>query len=98
MSNQSGFTPEAREASKEARREAKRRRGDLATLSVEALLADQTPGTRVPSWAAAHLDRARRGSLSGAIAAKCAECTCFQREEIRACEVRAWPLWAFRPY
>ena len=59
---------------------------------------DQSPGTRLPGWAMAHLERARKGSLSGAIAAKCAECCCWQRTEIRDCEVRACPLWAFRPY
>lgn len=37
-------------------------------------------------------------SLRMAINAKCWECSCEQRSEIRDCSITACPLWPVRPY
>jgi hypothetical protein len=33
-----------------------------------------------------------------AIKAKCLDCSCFDREEVRDCRVSVCPLWPWRPY
>lgn len=38
------------------------------------------------------------GSKANALKAKCLECSCNQREEIRSCTVVRCPLWEVRPY
>lgn len=43
-------------------------------------------------------ERALNGSKANAIKAKCLECCCNVREEIRSCEVYTCPLWEVRPY
>lgn len=40
----------------------------------------------------------RDSELQAAINAKCVECTCGMRGEIRDCRLRSCPLWAHRPY
>lgn len=44
--------------------------------------------------------RAVEGAVSPrqAIKAKCLDCSAWQREEVRACQVRACPLWSYRPF
>jgi len=37
-------------------------------------------------------------SRKAAIEAKCWDCCCQQREEIRECPMKDCPLWEFRPY
>lgn len=37
-------------------------------------------------------------SKAAAIAAKCADCSCFQQGEITHCTVFNCPLWPYRPY
>lgn len=46
------------------------------------------------------IEKARRNPTSRryAINAKCWDCSCGQRVEIRECSVVACPLWSFRPY
>jgi hypothetical protein len=39
-----------------------------------------------------------KSSMKSAIKAKCADCVCYQREEIEKCTVRTCPLWSYRPY
>ena len=38
------------------------------------------------------------GSKATAIKAKCLECSCNQREEIRLCDIYTCPLYEVRPY
>lgn len=42
--------------------------------------------------------KAFNGSKANAIKAKCLDCTCDTREEIRECPVYTCPLWPVRPY
>ena len=42
--------------------------------------------------------KAFKGSKANAIKAKCLECCCNIREEIRMCEVYTCPLYEVRPY
>jgi hypothetical protein len=42
--------------------------------------------------------KAYEGSKANAVKAKCLDCTCDQREEIRDCEAFTCPLWEVRPY
>lgn len=37
-------------------------------------------------------------SLRAAVNSFCAECTMWQREEVRLCTSLACPLWPYRPY
>ena len=37
-------------------------------------------------------------SLRLAINAKCYDCTCFQKTEVKHCEMTNCPLWAVRPW
>jgi hypothetical protein len=76
------------EAIRAGRRVAKAKRVELAVVSVEALERDQSPRTKIPDWAKAHLAKTR----------KCGDCSCWQQIEIRECTVVSCPLWAFRPY
>ena len=41
---------------------------------------------------------ANPGSFKHAISAKCWDCTCHQREEIKLCPMTDCSLWNFRPY
>ncbi len=36
-------------------------------------------------------------SFKWAVAAKCWDCTCEQRQEIKICPITTCPLWNFRP-
>ena len=46
-----------------------------------------------------HFRRAYAGkSRKAAVTAKCLECTCIQRIEVKNCPVVQCPLWEFRPY
>lgn len=36
------------------------------------------------------------GSLKHAIKAKCMECCCGQREEVRLCKIETCPIWPYR--
>ncbi len=48
---------------------------------------------------AGHFHRAYAGnSRQAAVTAKCLDCTCCQRAEIRQCPVIECPLWPYRPY
>jgi hypothetical protein len=38
------------------------------------------------------------GSKAKAVKAKCLECSCNQREEIRNCPIIKCPLWEVRPF
>ena len=42
--------------------------------------------------------KAYNGSKASAVKAKCLDCTCDQRDEIRNCEAVTCPLWSVRPY
>lgn len=42
--------------------------------------------------------KAYSGSKANAVKAKCLDCTCDQREEIRDCRAFTCPLWKVRPY
>lgn len=42
--------------------------------------------------------KAYSGSKANAIKAKCLDCTCNHREEIKNCEAFTCPLWNVRPY
>ena len=42
--------------------------------------------------------KAYQGSKANAVKAKCLDCTCDQRDEIRNCEAFTCPLWSVRPY
>lgn len=37
-------------------------------------------------------------SLRAAVNAKCQDCGCWQREEVRDCRVYCCPLYKYRPY
>jgi hypothetical protein len=63
---------------------------------VDALL--KAAGGPLPGWAKALAERARKGSLRALVSLKCADCSCWQREEIRPCQVTACPLHPVRPY
>lgn len=44
-------------------------------------------------------DKAYGGnSKASALKAKCLDCSCFNREEVRSCTVQTCPLWIYRPY
>jgi hypothetical protein len=66
--------------------------------SLDALLADQTAGTHLPDWALSHVARARKGRVLSLVAVKCGDCVCWERNEIRDCEITSCPLHAIRPY
>jgi hypothetical protein len=46
------------------------------------------------------LEKAKQNpkSLRLAINAKCYDCTCFQKREVKLCEMNDCPLWAVRPW
>ena len=46
----------------------------------------------------AKVRKAKKGSLRGAIDAKCLECSSFDTREVKECPCRNCPLWDFRPY
>lgn len=89
------LTSEARQAGQAALREARRRLADEASASVAALIADTDP---LPSWALALARRAKKGNLRALVGLKCADCSGFERHEIRSCAIRSCPLHALRPY
>lgn len=37
-------------------------------------------------------------SKAAAIKAKCLDCCCFNKDEVRNCSVKKCPLWVYRPY
>ena len=39
-----------------------------------------------------------KNSRKAAICAKCLDCCCYQREEIRLCPIPDCPLYVWRPY
>jgi hypothetical protein len=44
-------------------------------------------------------DKALSGnSLSAAVKAKCLDCMCWEKVEVRDCAVVTCPLWLYRPY
>lgn len=94
------FTPEQRQRAAESRREgaADRKRAKLAACeaTVEALRRD-TPRP-LPAWVQGMADRAKMGNVRALIGLKCADCSGFQREEIRLCPVVACPLHPLRPF
>jgi hypothetical protein len=92
------FTEQSRARARQARQAgtARTKRIELAILSVDALCRDQNGP--IPAWAQSHLDRARKGNVRAMVAAKCADCVAFERDEIKKCEVVSCPLWAVRPY
>lgn len=42
--------------------------------------------------------KAYSGSKANAVKAKCLDCTCDQRDEIKNCKAYSCPLWKVRPY
>lgn len=44
------------------------------------------------------IDKMGSGSMKAAIKAKCLDCCCFEKAEIRDCTIQECPLWNFRPY
>jgi hypothetical protein len=44
------------------------------------------------------IDQAEKGSLPAAIKLMCLDCTCWQRKEIRDCEIVRCPMYPHRPY
>ncbi len=91
-------TPEGRAAAQVSRKAARQRLADGAATSVRLLLADQTPGTTLPGWARLMAARAGKGNVRALIGLKCADCSCWQRDEIRHCSVPSCPLYPVRPY
>lgn len=55
-------------------------------------------GNPIPAWVQSHMKKAEKGNKRALIALKCADCSCYQREEIRHCSVSACPLFPVRPY
>ena len=54
---------------------------------------------QMPRIHRANYDKAIKGrSLRAAVNSFCAECTMWQREEVRLCTSLACPLWPYRPY
>jgi len=44
-------------------------------------------------------DKAMKGkSLRAAVNAKCLDCACWQKNEVRDCPALTCPLWPYRPY
>jgi hypothetical protein len=80
------------EAQRQSRKGNKARRVELAVIICDALLADQTPGTKIPDWALAHIAKAKTGRILSMVAAKCADCSGLEREEIKFCQVVSCPL------
>lgn len=37
-------------------------------------------------------------SKASAVKAKCLDCCCYSRDEVRNCTVKKCPLWLYRPY
>jgi hypothetical protein len=91
-------TPEERQAAQLTQRARRQRQIDQARASVDALLADQTPGTTLPVWAQAHAREARKGSRVSLIALKCGDCVGWCQPEIKNCTLVSCPLWSVRPY
>lgn len=55
--------------------------------------------SKIPDTQKAVFKKAYEGkSRTAAVKAKCLECCCFQREEVRNCTVRSCPLWMYRPF
>lgn len=52
------------------------------------------PPSQAPTFQRAFSGR----SLAAGVKAKCLECCCFDRAEIRDCLVLTCPLWAYRPF
>jgi hypothetical protein len=92
----SPLTAEARARGHAARRAAREQRTRECAAAVDALMA--VAGGAVPKWAQAWAEKARRGSLRALVALKCADCSCWDRAEIRECTLTACPLHPFRPY
>ncbi len=53
---------------------------------------------RIPSSQRNIYSRAFSGSKANAVKAKCLDCCCGVREEVRLCEVYMCPLYEVRPY
>ena len=54
---------------------------------------------QMPKIHRANYEKAMKGrSLRAAVNSFCAECTMWQREEVRLCTSLACPLWPYRPY
>jgi hypothetical protein len=51
-----------------------------------------------PRMALPIIDQAEKGSLPAAIKLTCLYCTCWQKKEIRDCEIVRCPLYPHRPY
>lgn len=53
---------------------------------------------RVPASCQGIYKKAYGGSKANAVKAKCLDCTCNQRDEVRNCTAVTCPLWIVRPY
>lgn len=51
-----------------------------------------------PAYRATYKKAVAGNSLRAAVNSFCAECTMWQREEVRLCTSLACPLWLYRPY
>jgi hypothetical protein len=51
-----------------------------------------------PRMALPIIAQAEKGSLPAAVKLTCLECTCWQKKEIRDCEIRRCPLYPHRPF
>jgi hypothetical protein len=89
-------TPEQRAADLATRKNGAAAKAAQAAATVDALLAD-TDGP-LPSYALAHVARARRGNVRALVALKCLDCCCWQRVEIAECACTTCPLYPIRPY
>jgi protein involved in polysaccharide export with SLBB domain len=89
-------TPEQREKARQTRHDRQNQKAAEAAATVDALLAGA--GGKLPSYAQAHVTRARRGNVRALISLKCLDCTCWSKTEVAACPVTACPLHPLRPY
>lgn len=51
----------------------------------------------IPEIYAAQWAKAKK-SKAVALKMKCLECCCFQKNEVRDCQIETCPLWPHRPY
>jgi hypothetical protein len=76
--------------------ERKRRHVAACGVSVDSLLAGAPHP--LPSYAQAHVAKARLGRTRSLIALKCLDCCNWQKAEVAACTITSCPLHCLRPY